>query len=325
MLSWAAISTLGQISPVGIYSGQASNNDKIYISFNRRDLGAIYLISYGRHLADLATISLTPSDTFSFVTLGGAVGSGSISGTTITGTINGVSFAASRDSFDGPTRAIAANYFGTSFDPYTREMSTALVSVLPKGELLFLGIGTSSYDGGIGTISPTGQFHIPTLAGDVYTGVLDSEDGVASGQLNVAGYGALDYTLVQTPEPRFRNISTRAQIGTGDNVMIAGFIVADYAKLVYIRVLGPSLAGFGVPSAIADCKVDLFMGQSSLASNDDWGTNSNVSEIHATGSPPIHPKDCALLVRLEPGAYTAVVSGVGGATGVALVEVNEVR
>ena len=107
--------------------------------------------------------------------------------------------------------------------------------------------------------------------------------------------------------------------------MIAGFVIRDYAKHVYIRCLGPSLSIFGVSGALADPTIQLFSGQTVIAQNDDWGAAPNIAEINATGTPPFHPRDSAIMTYLEPGNYTVVVRGVGNATGVALIEVNEVR
>jgi hypothetical protein len=79
----------------------------------------------------------------------------------------------------------------------------------------------------------------------------------------------------------------------------------------------------GIPEALADPNLQLYSGQTLLAQNDDWQTNSNASDITATSIPPSNAKESALLIRLEPGIYTAVLSGKGG-TGIALVEVYEI-
>src|SRR5262249_7259767 len=103
------------------------------------------------------------------------------------------------------------------------------------------------------------------------------------------------------------------------------FVIQDYAKQIYIRCLGPSLAAFGVQGAISNPAIQLFQGQTLLLENDDWQTTPNNAAISATGSPPLNPKDAALMTYLEPGNYTVVVRGVNNATGVALIEINEVK
>jgi uncharacterized protein (DUF1800 family) len=117
------------------------------------------------------------------------------------------------------------------------------------------------------------------------------------------------------------NISTRAQVGTADNVMIAGFIVTGTGqKTVLIRALGPSLP---VPGTLSDPVLELHDSTGALvATNDNWRT-SQQSEIIATGLPPSNDKESALLETLNPGAYTAIVRGVNNAIGVGLVEVYD--
>ena len=119
------------------------------------------------------------------------------------------------------------------------------------------------------------------------------------------------------------NISTRAHVGTGDNVMIAGFIVTGSGqKTVLIRALGPSLP---VPGALSDPVLELHDSTGALvATNDNWRT-SQQNEIIATGLPPTNDKESALLATLNPGAYTAIVRGANNATGVGLVEVYDLN
>jgi len=137
-------------------------------------------------------------------------------------------------------------------------------------------------------------------------------------------------------DSRLVNISTRSRVETGDNVMIAGFIIGgDAPKTVLVRATGPSLTNFGVPGALADPVLRLFSGQTVIAENDDWQVTlplcqqsghicGGPAEITAAGLAPTAPLEAALLITLNPGPYTAIVSGFGGATGVGLVEVFEV-
>jgi hypothetical protein len=93
--------------------------------------------------------------------------------------------------------------------------------------------------------------------------------------------------------------------------------------MVIIRALGPSLTATGVSPVVANPSLQLFTGGTLLASNDDWGTNANAAEIAASLLAPTDALESALLVRLEPGAYTTVVSNGDGSTAIALVEVYE--
>lgn len=119
------------------------------------------------------------------------------------------------------------------------------------------------------------------------------------------------------------NISTRARVGTGDNVLIGGFVVRDNPKRVLVRALGPSLAAFGVQGALSDPTIDLnAAGGGVVASNDNWRTTQE-ADIQSTGFAPTNNLDSALIATLPVGSYTPIVRGVGGAQGVAIVEVYE--
>lgn len=118
------------------------------------------------------------------------------------------------------------------------------------------------------------------------------------------------------------NISTRARVGTGENVLIGGFVVRDNPKQVLVRALGPSLTAFGVQGALSNPQIELRSGSSTVASNDDWRSTQQAA-IQASGFAPGNDLDAALITTLQPGSYTPIVSGVGGATGVAIVEVYE--
>lgn len=134
----------------------------------------------------------------------------------------------------------------------------------------------------------------------------------------------------RTAAARLINVSTLGYVGTGANVLTAGFVIAgDLPLTVLIRAVGPGLSIFGVGERLADPHVALFAGSPplTLASNDNWGGTAALRSAFAgTGAFALadSSRDAALLVALGPGSYTAVVSGVGDLTGNALVEVYEV-
>jgi hypothetical protein len=126
-----------------------------------------------------------------------------------------------------------------------------------------------------------------------------------------------------TPHPaQFGNISSRVSVGTGNNVLIAGFIITGtQPKKVIIRAIGPSLS---VPGVLADPVLELHdVGGQLLASNDNWGASANKQEIVDSTVAPSNDKESAIVATLAPAAYTAVVSGVNGGTGLAVVEVYD--
>ena len=155
---------------------------------------------------------------------------------------------------------------------------------------------------------------LTSLAPGAYTAIVTG----VNGSTGVAIIEVFEVTGVEIP---LINISTRARVQTGDNVMIAGFIIQGSGpQTVVVRARGPSLTSAGVPDALADPTLQLFTGQTPLVSNDNWMDAGNAAAIQASGFMPLDPLESAILTTLAPGAYTAIVSGVGGTTGVAIVE-----
>jgi hypothetical protein len=134
------------------------------------------------------------------------------------------------------------------------------------------------------------------------------------------------YVRVAPPTLRLLNISTRMRVLTGEQVLIAGFIITGTdPKEVIIRGIGPSLNGVGV--TLSDPTLELHQGSTTIATNDNWKTRSDgtsqQAEIEATTIPPTNDLESAILMTLSPGAYTAILSGKNGGTGVGLVEVYD--
>ena len=135
-------------------------------------------------------------------------------------------------------------------------------------------------------------------------------------------------TPTPTPSPsgsHFANISTRMDVGTGNNVMIAGFIVSgSQSKTIIVRALGPTLGSYGVANALNDPMLELHDSSgATIATNDDWQTGSQASQISGSGYAPTNSNEPAVIATLPAGAYTAIVRGYNNSTGVALVEVYE--
>ncbi len=128
---------------------------------------------------------------------------------------------------------------------------------------------------------------------------------------------------------RIANISTRGQVNVAD-ALIAGFVISgDQRKKLLIRAVGPTLTGFGINGALADPKIDILSANTVIASNNDWTQPSAVASVSSTspavGAFPLvaNSRDAALVVQLNPGAYTVQVTGVDGATGTVLVEIYD--
>jgi hypothetical protein len=141
------------------------------------------------------------------------------------------------------------------------------------------------------------------------------------------------YDLSPEPNSILRNISTRAFVQTGDNVMIGGFIVQGMqSKRVIVRAIGPELSQYGVPNVLANPTLELHDGTGALiAFNNNWATTiiggiitgNQVHDIQISGYAPSNGFESAIIADLAPGNYTAVVRGVNNTTGVALAEVYD--
>lgn len=128
------------------------------------------------------------------------------------------------------------------------------------------------------------------------------------------------------------NISTRGEVLSGDKIMITGFVITGREpQTVLIRAAGPGIAKFGVAGTLAKPVLTLLSSTGAkIDANTGWGTAPNAPAITTAAAAvgafafPADSADCAMLVTLAPGVYTAQVAGVGGTTGVALVEVYSV-
>ncbi|MGH8093489.1 MAG: fibronectin type III domain-containing protein [Chthoniobacterales bacterium] len=162
---------------------------------------------------------------------------------------------------------------------------------------------------------PSEAVIVITLPPGSYTAVLRGADGSTGNAL-----GEL-YDL-DPGNSRVRNISTRGQVGTGDDVMIGGFIVGGTEpSKVIVRAIGPSLSAAGITGALPDPILELHDSHGSLLfQNDNWRDTQEQQIINST-VPPTNDLESAIVATLPPGAYTAIVRGANNSTGVALVEV----
>jgi hypothetical protein len=125
---------------------------------------------------------------------------------------------------------------------------------------------------------------------------------------------------------RIQNLSTRLRVETGDNALIAGFILqGTEPKKVIVRAIGPSLQANGtpIPGRLLDPVLQLYNGTGNLiATNDNWG-DTQKQEITDSTIPPLDGNESAIVAMLEPGNYSAVVRGKNESTGIAVVELYD--
>jgi hypothetical protein len=162
-------------------------------------------------------------------------------------------------------------------------------------------------------------------AGTYTVTVTDSDGSITSSPVNLSVNSG-------TSTARLTNISTRALVGTGGNILIPGLYISGAGtETLLIRADGPSLTQYGVTGVLAQPTLSVFDSTGTLvASNTGWGTGPNAAQIPSisasVGAFALQPNsaDCALIANLTAGAYTVQISGVGNTTGVALAEVYEV-
>ena len=258
-------------------------------------------------------------------------------------TDGGTTFSAPRRVNDDPVNHAKWHWFGT-------------LSVAPSGRIDVVWYDTRnspnnvtsqlfysySIDGG-NTWSPNVAVSNPfnpfigypnqSKIGDYITIVSDDAGANVAYAATFNGEEDIYYVRIRPAAASLGNVSTRAFVQTGENVMIGGFIVQGTGpKRVIIRAIGPELTQYGIADALANPRLELHNGTGALiASNDDWQTtilggiitSNQVSDIQNSGHAPTAASESAIVADLQPGNYTAIVRGVNNTTGVALVEVYD--
>jgi len=253
-------------------------------------------------------------------------------------TDGGHTFSAPHRVNDDPVNPVKWHWFGT-------------LSVAPNGRIdavwldtrnaanntnsqLFYSYSTDAGDTWSSNIAVSASFN-PFLGypsqnkmGDYMTIVSDNTGGDVAYCATFNGEQDIYYVRVAPLTSQLLNISTRAQVLTNDEVLIAGFIITGTApKPVIIRGLGPSLSGAEVNGVLSDPTLELHQGTTTLATNDNWKTNSDggsqQAEVEATTIPPTNDLESAIVMTLSPGEYTAILAGKDGGTGTGLVEVYD--
>ena len=168
---------------------------------------------------------------------------------------------------------------------------------------------------GLEPSNPAEAVIVASLAPGSYTAVLRSADGTE-------GNALCELYDLSPGNSAVRNISTRGQVGTGDDVMIGGFIIGGTTPAkIMVRAIGPSLAAFGVSGVMPDPVLELHDKDGSLIyQNDNWRAEQ-AQQIIDTTLAPSNESESAIIATLAPAAYTAIVHDAGTAQGVALVEV----
>ena len=160
-----------------------------------------------------------------------------------------------------------------------------------------------------------------TLVPGAYTAVFRGKD-------SSEGIGLVEiYDLNPSASSKLGNISTRALVSLGDNIVIAGFMLGQSsgAGRVAVRGLGPSLTGAGIANPLSNPILELRNGSGTLlAANNDWQDNSaQAAALTSAGLAPTNQLEAGIIATLPPGLYTALLAGLNNGTGIGLVEVYD--
>jgi len=175
-------------------------------------------------------------------------------------------------------------------------------------------------------IPPTNDFESAidaTLPPGAYTAIV-------RGKNNTSGVALIEvYDLNQGVASKLANLSTRAYVSTGENIVIAGFLLSNYPGLdrVVVRGIGPSLAPGILPTSVVLANPTLELRDNNgalLIANNDWQDNpAQAAEITAAGLAPANNLESGIAATLPPGLYTALLAGLDNGTGIGVVEVYD--
>jgi hypothetical protein len=327
----AISATQGQGATVytGTYSGGTST-DSGNFAFAVVDGSVGVYIGHAGTSADTASGGTPQFYSDIKVGSGGAFAATGLSGTTsptgVSGTLlpGGEIYIGSASSSGG--FSVASGYYSGSISGQPTSQVAAIVA--PSGALMAY-IGGSAPDVADGAVDSSGAFSITTIGGNSLSGTVDPTTGFLNAKLTGTGGGTVLAARVSGgtfSDGVMSNISTRGNVGTGSNVMIAGFVVSGtQTKPLLIRAVGPTLSTFGVSGVLAAPVLKVYNSAGVLiATNTGWG--SNASAVTAADTQvgafalPSGSADSALVGTFAPGSYTALVAGAGATSGVALVE-----
>lgn len=303
------------------------------------DTGSLLVVAPSVGINELVTFTLGADDRFTTTVTQTTPTSrtltlrGQITGTTLSGTIDGTgfSFTTEVEPPAGPSADAAGLYRSSALET---SQGTVYSIVGSNNNVLVLAITPTLSVGGPATLQSNGSFQLQASANTGATvtlqGSVDAPTTTVAGTIVIPnetpiGFAGLETRTARTD--RLVGLSSRGRVGSGEKILISGLVIGgSQPKQVLIRAIGPSLTPLGVSGVLADPTIRVFKGATIVAENNDWGSNANPADIVAvaqrigafavtTGS-----KDAILVTTLEPGAYTVHVSG---GEGVALAEIYD--
>jgi hypothetical protein len=229
----------------------------------------------------------------------------------------------------GKSKSLLLRGVGPGLDPYTsvKTMTDPKISLLDGNTLL----KTNNNWGGTTLLKTTfdrvGAFPLKSTSKDAVLLATVTPDSYAvtlqGSNAGMALVEVYDADTATAPEGQLSSISARAPVGKGEAVLVGGLTISGEAPVrLLIRAIGPSLTG--LQGVLSNPQLHLYRGTTDLRANDNWGGTSALKTLFAAvgaSSLSSTSKDAAIDVSLAPGNYTAVISGVNGATGIARLEV----
>lgn len=328
----AAGPLVAQTSFRGIYVGTVfvagqRTDSVMLVNVIKNDTAAGLVYDYlNREFIEAPNVPIDAEGRFT-VKSGNVIFNGRIQNDQLSATSNtGATAAGLKAPLNGSAQAFAGSYPGWLVTP-TAIRDHGMIITADGWIYTYARTSATTAEGAVGRINAAGEFTLSFVGGTTAAGKVTPIGGTPT----LTGFyqrGSTFYDMIggrESANNDLVNISTRGFVGTGSSVMIAGFIIQPSAKRVFIRALGPTLGAFGVADALADPQLELYKGSTLLLANDDWQTAPDASQINLRPDKPTDPKEPALLVSLEPGAYTVILKGKGTGTGNALIEVNQVE
>lgn len=317
----------GEVSLRGSYEGLTGTGALalFYVSDNTHI--SIHVLDVAAQAVGFAEGALNHG-AFTFTLTTGQTISGTVADNVFSVTLSGQSFDATRVPTFGTQQSVAGRYFGVAHGPNSESQVMFLIDV--NNNMIMIQHSGSTFTGGYGTVTPPSSDGAPftftlerAVGSSTITGSFTVNAGTFIGTFTTSAGAYTVNTFKNSLAYRMANISTRGLVGPGQGQLIGGFIITGGPKMVLIRALGPSMVSLGVSPVVANPSLQLFAGSTLLATNDDWKRNANAAQIVASGLAPKDDFESALLLHLEPGAYTTVVRAADATPAIALVEVYE--
>ncbi len=256
----------------------------------------------------------------------GAAAYGNFTAGSASATFSGALKTGASAGYAGPT--------GVVYGSLTGSTDSELVALVASDATVtfYIRNGTNEDVSLPGSLTSEGDFTLGTVRGGTLSGSIDPVTGFLTGSLSGSPAAGALTGAASTPTPAadgfLRNLSTRGFVGSGGSVLVGGFVInGSTPKQLLIRAIGPTLGDYGVTGEVSDPQLELYHNGAVIAANDNWGTAGGVpaaSTAVGAFTLPSGSKDAALVATLSPGLYSTVVSGVGNASGVGLVEIYDV-